>query len=418
MNSTEDLAPLSAYRPGKAFLIALVLAVLTVAALALLTNRMALEWDMSYYLDMARHGIRGNHNLAAPFAYRFAAPLLVGGIARLFGTDTELTFRVACALMCLAFILSSFYFAKLYGASDKAALLSSFLLALYFYIIKWTLFSGTMVDIFAYPIVILAFWALLREEFYWCLAISTVGLFFKEFLLLPILTQAIVLLIRSRKTDWRKTMVPLLTTGVVLLACFLVPRLFIHVARTFQDIDPINERSSLRRLIWYPMSRRHDFNIIFAYLACWLPVVLLLTVARWRVVWSHLRKYRLAIGIYMALHFCLVMYGGTNLDIYPTYCLPLQVMMLVILIDRCQVSKWEWITAIVLVILFNRLWMHLPLPQDNLDTYLDFYGGYYMRVNTKSFLRMGELLIYIAGFWTSRLVLTRMRKAQFEPVAT
>jgi hypothetical protein len=418
VSPTGDAQPRFWYRPAIISLFLLAISIFILASLAVLTNRMALEWDMSYYLDMARNGLVGNRNLAAPFAYRFAAPLLVGAIAHTLGADTELTFRICCALACILFILSSFYFAKSFGATDKAAILASVLPALYFYIIKWAIFSGTMVDIFAYPVLLLAFWALLRDKFYLCLVVSAVGLFFKEFLLLPLLTQAAVLVIGGRRAGWRKLSIPLLLTAFVLLTCFLFPRMLIHVARTFQDIDPINDRSSLRRLILYPLSRKHDFNILFAYMACWLPILLLLTKDRCRLVWGRLRKYRVALGVYMALHFCLAMYGGTNLDIYPTYCLPMQIMVLVLILDNCRIPNWEWVLAMALVIVFNRLWMQVPLPQDSMDKYLDFYGGYYMRVTAESLLRMGELLTYILGFWIIRFFVLQISKPRLHPVTT
>ena len=72
--------------------------------------------------------------------------------------------------------------------------------ALYFYIIKWNVFTGTLVDIYGYPLILLAFWALLKGRPYICLTACAVGLFFKEFLLLPLLTQAVFLVI----TEWRR----------------------------------------------------------------------------------------------------------------------------------------------------------------------------------------------------------------------
>jgi hypothetical protein len=62
------------------------MAVLVAAVVVLLvghfTNRITPEWDMLYYQDMAAHGVLGNHHLVAPFAYRPAAPLVIGAIAR------------------------------------------------------------------------------------------------------------------------------------------------------------------------------------------------------------------------------------------------------------------------------------------------------------------------------------------------
>ncbi len=366
-----------------------------VALIWLLTNHMAPQWDMHYYLDMATHGLSGNRDLAAPFAYRPGAPLLVGGISHLLHSDPERTFRACNAAMCVAFIVGCFYFARWLGASIFASTFSSISLALNFFVVKWTLFSGTMVDIYAYPFLLAAFAALLRKRVYICLVTCSIGLFFKEFLLVPLAVQTILLLVEHRLKGWKKSWKPLLFTGLMLTGCFVLPRLVIPVARTFQDIDPLNDGSTIQRLFTYPMSRKHDFNIAFAYLAGWLPVLLLLSRSRVQLLSRRLRPHFRVIALFMFFHFVLVMYGGTNIDIYITYCAPLQLMALVILLDEGHVRMWEAGFVLAAVIVFNRVWMAVPLPENGMDAYLDFYGGYYMRVTRSSFFRMGEIFTYI-----------------------
>jgi len=397
-------------RPKAVFFAVLTMAISVVFVIWLLTNHMTPQWDMAYYLDMATRGLIGNKNLAAPFAYRPAAPLIVGVIAHVFRSDPETMFRVSDAIMCVVFILSCFYFARSLGASVYAAAFAGLALALNFNVVKWTLFSGTMVDIYAYPFLLAAFWALLRKRFYLCLAISAVGLFFKEFLLVPIMVQAAVVVFRGRFKEWRTSLNAVMLTILVLLLCFVLPRLAIHVARTFQDIDPLNDGSTISRLITYPLSRRHDFNILFAFLAGWLPVLLLLDRRRLRMVWLRLYPYRVILVLFTAFHFFLVMYGGTNINIYITYCAPIQIMVLIVLLDKGNTRTWEACLAIVAVFVFNRLWKAVPLPQNGMDTYLDFYGGYYMRVTPSSFFRMGEVLAYILSFGVLRSIISHASK--------
>ncbi len=379
-------------------LAAAAIAVGVVIAVTLLTNHMASRWDMHYYLDMAVHGLRGNRGLAAPFAYRPGAPLLVGVLYRILHTNAEYTFRVCDAAMCVVFILSCFYFARSLRASFFASIFAAVTLALNFNVVKWTLFSGTMVDIYAYPFLLAAFAALLRKRFYLCLGICAVGLFFKEFLLVPIAVQTVILMMNGRLKGWKKSWKPLLLTAFTLLVCFVLPRLVIHVAETFQDIDPLNDGSTIWRLLTYPLSRRHDFNILFAYLAGWLPVLLLLSQGRVQLLWRRLHAYRLVLALFMAFHFVLVMYGGMNIDIYITYCVPVQMMALMILLDEGSIQKWELFLVLAAVIAFNRIWMTVPLPENGMDAYLDFYGGFYMRVTTSSFFRMGEVFAYLLLF--------------------
>ncbi len=384
------------------FFSVLALGIFIVVALHFVTNHMKPEWDMKYYLDMATNGLVGNKTLVAPFAYRPGAPLLVGTIARTLHLQPEITFRICDALMCVVFFLSCFYFAISEAATYKTAVFSSCVLALYFYIVKWTLFSGTMVDIYAYPLILLAFWAILRKRFYLGLLVSAVGLLFKEFLLVPLLTQATLLLIDRGQRRIRKVIIPVTATLVVLLVFFLLPRVLIHVSDTWQDIDPINRPSTLRRLYEYPANWRRDFNIVFAYLAFWLPVLLLVNTGRLRIVWSRLRPYKVTLALYMAFHFALVMYGGTNLIVFVTYSLPVQILVLIALLDGTKIGTWEKIWVLAVVIVFNRIWMHIPLPEHDLRTYLNFYGGYHMLVTRRSAFRMAELLAWISIFWVAR----------------
>ena len=192
----------------------LLIAALIVLDVSLLTNRMPPKWDMAYYVDMAAHGLLGNARLVAPFAYRPAAPLLVGMIAGLFHIDPGTAFRISAHLMCVGFIVSCFYFGRSLGATSRSAMIAAVMLALYFYITKWNVFACGMVDIYAYPLLLLAFWALLNNRFYWCLVVCAVGLFFKEFLLLPLLTQAVVVVVKGSRG---RTKAPLFVTLTILV---------------------------------------------------------------------------------------------------------------------------------------------------------------------------------------------------------
>jgi hypothetical protein len=384
------------------FAVTLGMAVAVVALVNFFTNHMPPEWDMKYYVDMARRGVIGNPGLVAPFAYRPGAPLLVGLVARVTGLDVESTFRACSSLTSVLFIVCAFCFAVSWGATPRSARVTAVALALYLYIIKWNAFAGTMVDIYAYPFLLLAFWGLLRERFYVTVAVSAVGLFFKEFLLLPLLVQATLLVFAGGGRRWPSRLWRLGVIGCVLVVCFVLPRLSLHVVATWQDVDPLNNRASLWRVISYPASWRRDLNIVFAYVACWLPVVLLLNARRLRIVVNRLRPQRALLGTYAAFHFMLVMYGGTNLVIFVTYLLPVQILVLVTLLDEGDVRPWEMGLMLATVFVFNRQWQRLPLPKDGLDAYLDFYGGYHMRLTARSLARMGELAAYIVVFWLVR----------------
>jgi len=97
---------------------------------------------------------------------------------------------------------------------------------------------------------------------------------------------------------------------------------------------------------------------------------MLLTRKRCEIVLEQLQPYSLYVLTYLAFHFALVMYGGTNLAIFVTYALPVQIMVFVILLDRGNVRHWELLLVWLAVFVFNRLWMSVPLPEDDLERYL------------------------------------------------
>lgn len=386
------------------FLKVLAVATVLVAVVKLFTNHMQPRWDMIYYLDMATHGLSDNHHLVAPFAYRPGAPLIIGAIAHVLHANPERVFHTCTYLACIGFVVSCFYFARALGATETSALSASIALALYFPVVKWNIFAGAMVDIYAYPLLLLAFWLLWTGRVYGCLLVSAIGLFFKEWLLLPLATQAAYLTIKNWRANRRALIMPLGLSLLILVFCFLLPRLLIHVAQTFQDIDPVNDASTLHRLLAYPESRRRDFNILFAYLSCWLPILLLLSRERWGLLSQRLKPHRTLLALYMLFQFVLVMYGGTNLTIFASYSLPVQIVVLVILLDQGRIPLWEQLLMLAVVIAFNRVWMQVPLPDRDVDAYLNFYGGFHKLVNARSFLRLGELAAYVLGFWFLRFL--------------
>lgn len=376
-------------------------AAVIIGAFLLMTNREVPKFDMVHYVDMADHGILNNQKLIAPFAYRFAAPLFIGVLARVLGIDTITAFRVCACIASGLFIISCYYLATSLGTAKRFAAAAAVAFALFVFIVKWNVFSGAMVDIYAYPILLLAFWAMLRGRVLLCILISGAGLIFKEFLLVPLLTQAAAITLHNGIGNWRKTIGPLALAAAVLGVFFVLPRALIHVTASFQNVDAINNPASLRNLVIYPSSWARNFNIVYSYLAFWLPVLLLLTWRRLKLVYEQWNGIAITIGLYMFFHFLLVMYGGTNLMIFVSYSVPVALLVLATVLQSGRVEWWEPILMLAVVFVFNRDWAQIPAYK-NVNEYLDFLGGYHMRVNISSYRRMLELLLWIAGFWTFR----------------
>jgi hypothetical protein len=368
---------------------------------------------MAYYRDVAEHGLLGNPGLVAPFAFRPAAPLIIGAVSRLTGWTIEETFRAGCRLMGVLLIAGCYLLARHFGARQWNALWIAVVLPLNATYIKWPLFAVSMVDVYAYPIFLLAFYLLWEGRYWTCAALTAPGLFFKEFLLVPLLTVAGVWTY-SRRGQWRRIAGPLAAVGAILFVCFILPRVLIHVVDSFQDIDPAHPKT-LMRLIQYPRSWRRWFNIFFAYVAIWLPVLMLLNGSRLKVLFQRLRPRALLLLVFLWLHLLLVVYGGTNLLVFVSYSLPVAILVLHYLVEDGRPHALELILIIAAVIVFNRLVYPIPLPDDGLERYLDYYGGYHHLVTARSLFRFGEALAYIGSAMLLRRLLAAMGRLRLSP---
>src|SRR5262249_54359553 len=151
------------------------------------------------------------------------------------------------------------------------ALWIAVVLLLYAKSIKWELFAVSMVDLYAYPVFLLAFYALWEGRLWFALAIAAPGLLFKEFLLAPLLTVAGVWTY-AHWGDWRRVAVLLTPVGAALIVFFLLPRVLIHVQSNSDTTISFAHPRSLILLIRFTLDPGHWVAILFAYVWFWLPV--------------------------------------------------------------------------------------------------------------------------------------------------
>lgn len=402
-----------------------------VLALDLLTNTLDTAryyWDFALYYDMAERGLIGNDNLIAPFVYRFLTPLLAGGIARilpiehtlavsvspagdLFYTSTYPGFVVIAYAAAIAQLVSVWALARYFGARGWRATVPVLAIALSLYNVRFLLFDVARPDHLAYPLMVVAMLAVFERRIVLALVVSCVGLFVREFLAIPL-----ALLIAALLWDfWRtRDRSRLAWAGVVMLvtaACILVPRLVIPISVSGQYLDPFNQSSAdlLETLVRTPLSRRRWFNLLFNVASYTLPLWLLLTPARLRSLWRGLAGYRAALALYVALVLALAMYGGTDLWRFTTFLfVPLVIALAIVLPEN--VSWVEVAYMLGAVAYYNKL--HLEIPNE-IGAYLDFYGGYDIRINEATLARVIQLIALGAGAVALRglLMLARRRSA-------
>jgi hypothetical protein len=387
----------------------LILAVFLTALVDGFTGLMPPKWDPEVYTDMARNGVLHNDHLVAPYAYRPAMPLLAGALARALDAPLSAAFLWITRSAVAALLFAAFLLARRFAGSAPRAVLPVLFAATAVMPVKFALFVPASVDAAAYPLMVLAVWAFASGRTGLSLWISALGLFFKEFLAIPL-----VLSIAEYARAWRRTRTPralrAFAGAIVLgLAAILIPRLGLTVIQSQQEIDPLNNIRSLSRLVANPLNLGRDLNIALCLLAFWLPVLLLATRARIDALKRDLAPLRHYLAGFMALNLLLVMYGGTNLLTFVSYAIPLQILVLARFAAGGPHAPRpvEWVLALACTAAYNRVFGTIPLPDDGFDAYIDYYSGWSDRVNLSTLRRFLEIAVYLGVMQIGRRLASR-----------
>lgn len=348
-------------------------AILFVVLTDLRTWDMLPRWDGQLYFAMAQRGL--DAHLEAPFAYRPALPFLARWLAALSPLNVMGSYRLLVRVFAVLTLALAYMSARRLGARPGAAGVIAFALGLCFYQIRFPLFLWSMVDIAAYPLMLLAFGWIWQGRLVRAGIASSVGLLFKEFLLVPL---AVVLLesgrafLRERAARRHHALV---FAGVALLgaAFFLAPRVAFEVQASFQAIDPVKRPETLDQLWKLPLQPERWLGILAAYVFYWLPTLLFSTRERWSVLRRDVRPFVRPLLAYLVLLLLLVMYGGSNLGVFAAYAIAGQVLVLALMLrtERPRVVETLWIGAALVVA--NRWLVAIPDPLTDLDAYLAFH---------------------------------------------
>lgn len=388
--------------PGRATLLPYLYAFLVAVALTGLvkarTNSIAPAWDALSYLDVAKSGIIGNPNVTAPFAYRPGMPFLSRWASQACRVPLERGFQIVGGVCILAFLMGVFALARCFVPDYRLALAVMVVLGFTFAHVKFPLFFPTMIDVAAYPLIVFAFWALVTDRPILCLVISCVGLFFKEFLAIPWVLLVLQLGWRYRAGRKRRDFIRIAVALAAGLSVILLPRLVIHVPSSSQYIDPINDYANFWKRLFTPwFLEPRLFNVMYVVVSYWLPALVLFTRSRFDKLWADLRARNL-LGItaaYLSLILILTMYGGTNIFVFISYCAPILIIVLALLLQY-EVGMTEIVYAILVTFMYNKIMLNITIaPQPDYDGYTDFYGGWQSRVPLTSVMRFIEATVFI-----------------------
>jgi hypothetical protein len=395
--------------------LAAALALLLVGALLACAGHTEPTNDGLHYLDMALRGVGNTGGLAAPFAYRPAVPLIAGAIAAITGIPVERGFLIVALLSSWGLLFTTYLLARASGTGPVVGLLIVTVVSLSFFAIKFHLAAPTRIDIEGLFLTTAAFLQIIRKRYGWALAISALGLLFKEFLLIPGL---LVIGIQLRESNRTRTIEPLISAlfaACLLLVCFLIPRIIIPVTSGYgenlrwdlSDAKHLGYLQNLRYLLFTRFDPAKLINLVFSLVSFWLPSILLFTPTRARTL-----KHRLASRVFPASLFMLflaglALIGGTNIMIFVVYSTPILVLVLAAQFEA-EIHPLEIASMAGAVMIFNRIPVVITgnrLPEE----IMGFYGGWWSQIDETTLMRSGEIALAVLVIAFVRFILRRYR---------
>jgi hypothetical protein len=320
------------------------------------------------------------------------------------GVPIEQGFRLVGWAACVALLVLVYGLARQFGASHRQSLFAMLIVGASAAHTKFPLFFPTLVDVAAYPFMVAAMWALLTNRLVACVVIAGVGVFFKEFLAIPLAIAVARMGLDFLRAPSPRAGLRTVAAALAAAAAIIWPRAATVVAGTAQYVDPVNDPSTLARLLHAPLDGARVFNIAYSMAHYWLPVLMLMTADRLEGVRQALgRDHRSILAWYVGLVLVLTMYGGTNVGIFVSYTVAAQVVMLALVL-RQGVGVAEAALVLTATVLFNKLLLHLPSPYDT-EAYLDFFGGYDSRVTMASGVRVASMFAAVGSAWLLRRAL-------------
>jgi hypothetical protein len=158
-------------------------------------------------------------------------PIASRVVADVLSVSIENGFRIVTWIAIIAFLICVFALARYFTEDYRHALVTMVILGLSFTHIK-------------FPLMVVAFWALIAKRFNLCLLVSSIGLlFFKEWFDIPIL----LVLFHLGRVFWhsrsKRSLVHFVVVLGIALGAAMIPRLCIPVSKVGEWINPRDLRT-------------------------------------------------------------------------------------------------------------------------------------------------------------------------------
>ena len=360
-----------------------------VLGLDLVTNSIDTKkyaWDFIYYIAMAKDGFHAQP-MASPFAYRYLTPLIVNSIARISSLSIENGFHVIAYFGAIAQLTGIFFFTNWITNSRKGAYLAMLVTALSLFNVKFLVFDIYRPDHLAYALILLQTYFAFKNKFLPLLVTTIIASQIREFNIIPL----IAYLIASWFSEERSIVIKqIFFSAISLFPAIVLPRLLIPATENYQIVG--FSQGGMLTAFLLPLVPTVDINFVFSIIAYLLPLLFIADLKTIKETLSHLpddqRRYLCA---YTILVLILSFFGGTDFFRFATFLFLPQIILIGLIAP--QRSNIQIGAMLAVTFIFNRIW--LPFPIWDKDQYLDFYGGFSLRLNRWTLYRSLECIGFI-----------------------
>lgn len=386
------------------------MALLLVVVISITVTPAPPSTDGAHYINIAQSGLFGNSMLAAPFAYRFGAPLIAGQISRLFPISLPGSFSLIAFISAWGVVFVSYLLTLDAGGSPLLGYVTEATAAFSFFTVKFALAVPTMVDVEGLLFLLLASWALVSKRYVLALVLTCVGIFFKEFLVIPGALIFFAKIAEYRKTRSTSSLAWVVATLLLVSLLFLLPRVTIPVSAGYganlRWDFPTPSRCAYLENLKFILSGgampEKLVNIAFSFCSFWLPVLLLATPSRMVAVWRNLEGLRWLCIVHVLLVAAMSFVGGTNIMIFAVYTLP--ILVIVLAKQLATGIHWaEFAGMLVATLVFNRIPWITGGASSTVDGVTRFYGGWWTLIDRITFDRTLEIIGFVLLFILARI---------------
>lgn len=343
--------------------------------------------DHQVYMNMVDEGIFDNLDLINPFAYRYGFTGLVAGIKNLSGLSMYHSFKVLMYVGLLGQALLIYALAQKITPNIKASMAILTIVGFAFFNVRYSLFDPIRPEPLAFCIILISMLLIYHEKLFLAAIVAIVGLNFREFMVAPLASIGILYLWEFSKNRQAITALKIIIIGVLSAFVIFVPRLLIPISESYLII-----RSPMGILTTWLDVLRH-LNQVIALASQMLPILLLMTEARWNALKEESPKLAYQLVPYMLMVVLLSIYGGTDLPRFISYLIIPQIILFAIMF-RTKLQPWELVYVLISWFVYYRYWQNFPVEH---RAYLDYVGPYFNVITIHSAVHLFIIALSMIG---------------------